>query len=104
MKNYLAYELQRNHDNKHLYEELLKRAQKGCAVLVAHHITFTPAGEEDGNEIPSADTLLFDHEIMQAVFGEAAGPIMVALVLAPVEKRDQRLQEYLQDLKDAEVA
>lgn len=97
MKDYLGYENERNKHNAALYTELMKRAiGQDCAVLIGHHLTFEIGGDlETENEIPSADTLLFDHELMGKVFGDRAGTIMLHLASVPVPERDQLLARYL---------
>jgi hypothetical protein len=81
-----------------VYEELLQRAIQNCTVLVGHHLTFTEQGEEDGNEIPSADTLLFDHDIMKAVFGNAYMTVMMLLARARTEDREMVLKGLMVEM------
>lgn len=98
MKNYLESELARNHTNKHLYERLLKIAVAGCSVEVGHHVTIH-LGDEDGNEIPSADAVLFDHDIMQKVFGHSYMSVMLTLASTPTDKRDSVLAAIMDNLE-----
>lgn len=104
MKDYLADETLRNHRNHKIFERLLKRAIGKCDVLVAHHLTFTTDGDEP-NEIPSADTLIFDVELMGKVFGDRAYNIMQSLSVRKVDSRDAFLEHYLDglDLEEAGV-
>lgn len=100
MKDYLMAENNRNHKNHRLYERLMRLAVGDDArVLVAHHLTFDVAkgGEEEPNEIPSADTLMFCHELMTRVFGPSAMAIMAQLAVRPVEggERDAHLENML---------
>lgn len=95
-KNYEAYENDRNARNHQLYEKLVRKAfGADTNILVVHHITFAVAGS-DPNEIPSADTLMFDHVIMNRVFGEDAGEVMAQLALTPVETRDKVLNNFME--------
>lgn len=96
MKDWLSYEQSRNKQHAALYSSILKHAGVGAdAVLVGHHIGFETGGNIDTeNEIPSADTLIFDHQIMGAVFGTRAVAIMAELATLPCDKRDARLQEF----------
>jgi hypothetical protein len=60
-------------------------------------LTFEQRGNlETENEIPSADTLLFDHEVMTRVFGDRAVSIMVHLASIPAESRDEVAATYLE--------
>lgn len=98
MKDYLGFENQRNKSNAALYERLLKVALKrdDVAVLIGHHITFELGGDlSTENEIPSADCLMFDHDLMTSVFGEKAVQIMRVLASLPCEHRDATLKFYL---------
>lgn len=104
LKDWLGYELGRNKAHSDLYVALLKKALTKLAkgqraeVLIGHHITFELGQEGESlditteNEIPSADCLMFDHDIMTAVFGGAAGAIMVQLALKPCQERDAALK------------
>lgn len=94
MKDYLTYENNRNRRNVDLFEDMLRRAFGSKAeTLIAHHLTY-----EDGavhGEVPSADTLIFCHEIMGRIFGERAIPIMRELASVPSEQRDALLSAFL---------
>lgn len=100
MKDYLLAENTRNHQNHKVYERLLRAAiQPDCDVLIGHHLTFTlPEGEP--NEIPSADTLIFDFELMKKVFGSRAASIVEHLAVLSCTQRDLMLEEYL-NLRDS---
>ena len=96
MKDFLSFEQARNKHRAALYEKMLRIAfGESCAVLVGHHIGFEFGGDiNTENEIPSADTLLFDHDIMGKVFGSRSLAIMAELATIPAEKRDTRLEEF----------
>lgn len=107
MKDYLTAENERNHRNHRLYERLMRLAVgKDARVLVAHHLTFDVAagGEEEPNEVPSADTLMFCHVLMTQVFGLGALAVMAQLAVRPVEggERDKHL-EMLLDLHEGKI-
>jgi len=97
MKDYLSAEHDRNLHNHRLYERLLRLAHgPDLSVLVAHHITITLEVGGDPNEIPSADTLLFDHEFMGRAFGQPTHfEVMAQLAVEPVGRRDLRLEEFV---------
>lgn len=97
-KDYLGFEGRRNKTHAALYTELMKRAIDGAdvSVIIGHHLTFEISGNlETENEIPSADTLIFDHDLMKAVFGDRAVGIMMHLAAVPCEARDELLGKYM---------
>lgn len=111
-KDYLVYENQRNHDNHKIFQRFLQAAlgEQKIEVLVAHHIVYTVLdanGDAVGepNEIPSADTLLFDPDLMTAVFGEKARAIMMTLCHRTPDLREKVLEDFLNErdlqLRDA---
>lgn len=104
LKDWLGYELGRNKEHSDLYVALLKKALTKLAkgqraeVLIGHHITFELGADGQSlditteNEIPSADCLMFDHDIMTAVFGDVALTIMRELAGRPCQERDAALK------------
>lgn len=95
MKDYLGTENSRNKKYAKLYEDLIKTAfGEDNDVLIGHHLTFEHHGDiSTENEIPSADTLIFCHDLMTRVFGEGALHVMHELAALPVGARDERLSE-----------
>lgn len=70
-------------------------------VIIAHHLVFvTEERREDGfvyqivEEIPAADTLIFDHEIARRLWGSQWREVLKALALEPSETRDNLLKTY----------
>jgi len=95
VKDYLEYENARNKAHAELYAKLLKKAFGDCEVMIGHHLTFEFRGElSTENEIPSADTMMFCHELMGKVFGDKAGLVMRSLALVPASGRDELLADY----------
>jgi hypothetical protein len=96
VKDYLGFENERNKRSAKLFADILVAAYgTDIDVLVGHHVTFEHHADiASENEIPSADTLLFCHELMGRVFGAAAPEIMADLVRLPAESRDARLAEW----------
>lgn len=95
MKDYLGYENKRNKDHAELYVRMIQKAfadEGNCEVLIGHHVTFEVNGVlSSENEIPSADTMMFDHDIMTRVFGTRAFAIMAILAATPCNGRDMIL-------------
>jgi hypothetical protein len=106
MKDYLGYENARNKAHAGLYVAIMRAAfGADCEVLIGHHLTFEQGGKlETENEIPSADCLMFDHEVMKRVFGSNAFNIMRALASVPAEKRDSVLQTEFDAIQVKAVA
>lgn len=72
-KNWIGDEGRRNREHAALYAGIITRAYGVTFELfVGHHVAFKSTHESltTENEIPSADTLLFDHDIMKEVFGD----------------------------------
>lgn len=97
-KVYLREEGQRNRRNAALYDRIVRLAfGADNAVITGHHINFQLGGDiETENEIPAADTLLFDHDIMGAVFGADAIAIMQSLAALRPEFREEYLAQYME--------
>lgn len=99
MKDFLPAENKRNHDAHRVFERFLHRAVGECEVIVAHHIVYMRKGSDDlPNEIPSADTLWFDPEMMGLVFGDKAQLMMLALAKHRPEIRDKTIGDFLDEL------
>lgn len=92
-KDYLTYENTRNRKNHALYSAIFNQAFPQCRMtLIVHHLSFQLPGKEP-NEVPSADSLLFDHDIMRACFGDDALPIMAKASQLPCEERDEYVKQ-----------
>lgn len=98
-KDFLGNENARNKRYAGSYTQLMQRALGGeqVDVLIGHHLCFELARDiATENEIPAADTLLFDHDIMTAVFGDRSLSIMQHLAMTPTQSRDEVLVAYLE--------
>lgn len=105
VKEYLSFEQARNRKHATLYERLLKRAFPGRdeTVMVGHHIGFEFSGDiATENEIPSADCLLFDHDIMGACFGGHAQHMMISLAQMKPGEREDFVLQWLDSLEKVE--
>lgn len=96
-KVYLKEEGARNRRSAGLFTKLVQLAFGADeAVIVGHHINFEKDGKiETENEIPAADTLLFDHDVMGAIFGADAIMVMQSLASMRAEFREEYLDQYL---------
>lgn len=106
VKSFLSTEGKRNRANAALYEDILNLAYPGqkIAVIIGHHICFEFDGDiSTENEIPAADTLLFDHEIMGRVFGrDKSLALMQNLVALNADKREEFLRTEVDRVKKSE--
>jgi hypothetical protein len=95
-KEYLSFENKRNKRFHKLYSAILHEAFGNCSVI-GHHVCFTD-DNGDLNEIPSADTLIFDHNVMVRVFGVTAMAVMSQLAITTVDNdaRDNLLAELFE--------
>ena len=83
----------RNTSNSKLYEAIIRTVfddveQVGCG----HHLMFSRSnGVLD--EFPSADYLIFNHDVAKRLWGDHYKHALTRLALAPVETRDQLLHK-----------
>lgn len=97
-KPWIQMEGKRNRDNAMLYVTLITRAYGvEFEMFIGHHLAYKNQhmATTTLDEIPSADTLLFDHDIMTAVFGQRAIAIMQMLAAKPCGERERLLETLL---------
>jgi hypothetical protein len=97
VKDFLGCENTRNKHNAALYTRLMQQAMgQETDILIGHHLCFEMGKDiNTENEVPSADCLLFDHDIMGAVFGDQAVEVMMHLARTPTESRDSVLAVWM---------
>lgn len=95
-----AYENDRNACYAKLYEAVILECWNVVEkkVICAHHLTFITIDRRDGfdyqivHEIPSADALIFDHEVAKKIWGEDLYLSRLAeLAVTSVKDRDELL-------------
>lgn len=92
------YENNRNAQHADLFKAIIREAYGAGDVIIAHHLTYvTEDVRGDGTyeiveEIPSADTLIFDHDVAQKLWGDAWPDILKELAIVPVPERDEVLR------------
>lgn len=86
---YLSGEGKRNRSNADLFQAMLTLAWGSkCSVITGHHVSFLFDGDlSTEDEIPSADTVLFDHAIMGTLFPTDYREIMAKL--APLARYER---------------
>lgn len=93
------FENDRNRDCSQCFKDIIREAFKVTDVIVAHHLTYVQDEQrEDGSyeiveEIPSADALIFDHDIALKIWGADFKPVLMQLACEPVSSRDALLQK-----------
>jgi hypothetical protein len=86
-------EWHRTPENKAIIERLVKYVFNADSVLIAHHICYTKDGET--YELASAETFLFDHYILERLFGNGWEQKAIELVLTPPHERLKLLGDYV---------
>lgn len=88
------YENDRNADSRDLFKAIIREAYGVQDVIIAHHLTYV---KDEGDfeyveEVPSADALIFDHDVARTIWGDAWKDNLVKLALEPVATRDKLLK------------
>lgn len=93
---FLGGEGKRNRHNAGLFCQMLFQAWGDCDVIVGHHINFLfDKNLETEDEIPAADTLLFDHAIMGCLFGDKMPDVLAHIaVLGPYARERYVAQRF----------
>ena len=93
------YENDRNTCFAELYKDIIREAYGAKEVICAHHLVFVQTEVRDGSpytiveEVPSADTLIFDHDVARKIFGPTFRVQLAVLACHPIETRDAKLAE-----------
>lgn len=90
-----AYENDRNAEARTCFSAAIREAYGVQDVICAHHLVYVKEETHaDGfkyqvvQEIPSADALIFDHDVAQKLWGRDYEAVLCQLVLEPVDSRD----------------
>lgn len=93
-----AYENDRNGENSKLYKAIVREAFDVEDVICGHHMVYEKQDKRaDGftyqviEEIPSADALIFNHNIAVKIWGQNFKETLAKLACEPVETRDKLL-------------
>jgi hypothetical protein len=90
-------EANRNVASSDLFEAMVREAYNGVTSFGAgHHFMYFLDGVTMPREIPSADALIFNHDIAQKVWGDNWKAVLTKLALEPVKTRDVLLRELYQ--------
>jgi uncharacterized membrane protein len=95
------YENDRNGENSDLYKAIIREAYGVTDVICGHHLVYQVEDKRaDGftytfvEEVPSADTLIFDHEVAKKLWGDHWESVLTQLALTPIAARDAKLAEF----------
>lgn len=95
-----AYENDRNAENSAVFKAIIREAYGVTDVICGHHLVYeTREKRADGftyeviQEIPSADALIFDHDVAKKIWGDKYLTILVKLAMEPCEARDKLLTD-----------
>lgn len=99
-----AYENDRNTEHRDLYKAIIRECFGVTDVIIGHHLVYQKEERHpDGftytfvQEIPSADALIFDHEVARHLWGEDFKSVLTQLACEPVETRDNLLAKIYAD-------
>lgn len=92
-----AYENDRNATNNQLFKDIIREACGVQDVIIAHHLVYVRTEMRGGfsyeivEEVPSADALIFDHEVAAKIWGPGFLTTLSRLAIEPVASRDKLL-------------
>lgn len=94
------YENHRNGDHSAIFKAMIREAYGVTDVICGHHLVYQVEEKRaDGftytfvEEIPSADTLIFDHDVASKIWGPNFLDVLVKLACEPIATRDKLLGE-----------
>lgn len=92
-----ACENERNLANSDLYKDIIREAYGVNDVICGHHIIYTATEKRGGfdytivQELPSADAMMFHHDVARKLWGRNFKRILSKLACEPIETRDALL-------------
>lgn len=99
-----AYENDRNSENAPLYKDIIREVFGVTDVICGHHLVYEVRDKRivDGKEfvyetiqeIPSADALIFDHDVASKLWPDDWKRILPILAMTPVAERDKLLGDF----------
>lgn len=95
-----SYENDRNRAGSAVFKDIIREVYNVTDVICGHHLIYEVRDKQkDGftydevQEIPSADALIFDHDVAKKIWGPGYMRTLIKLALEPVETRDHLLAE-----------
>lgn len=93
-----TYENDRNAAASSLFKDIIREVYGVQDVIIAHHLVYVKEEtRSDGfsyqivEEVPSADALIFDHDVACKIWGENWKDVLTKLALVPIKERDTLL-------------
>lgn len=93
-----SWENDRNAESAQLFKDIIREAFGVTDVIIAHHLVYVREERRDDGfayqiveEIPSADALIFDHEVAKKIWGSIYLGILQELAYEPCATRDALL-------------
>ena len=98
------YENDRNEVYRDLYSDIIREVYGVRDVIIGHHLVYQTTeqlvDEKTGpythtfvQEIPSADALIFDHDVARKLWGRGYLTALSTLAMTPIERRDALLSD-----------
>lgn len=85
-------ENERNQNHAGLYTDIITEVYGATNVGIGHHLMFnTPTGTD---EQPSIDTLLFNTDVAQKLWGDRWKSVLSILAVTPVNERDTLVSDF----------
>jgi hypothetical protein len=95
------YENDRNAEHADLYKAIIREAYGVTDVICGHHLVYQIEDKRaDGftytfvEEVPSADTLIFDTDVAQRLWGDKWKSVLSILAVTPIAERDALLHDF----------
>lgn len=92
------WENDRNAVYSEMWKDIIREAFGVQDVICGHHLVYVATYQDAQGfpitvveEIPSADTLVFNHDVMKKLFGLSYLNVLAVLAREPVETRDAKL-------------
>jgi len=99
-----AYENDRNGEHADVFKAIIREVYGVKDVICGHHLVYQVEEKRaDGftytfvEEVPSADTLIFDHDVARKIFGPDFKKQLIMLALEPIATRDAMLAKLYAD-------
>lgn len=99
-----AYENDRNGEHSDVFKAIIREAFGVKDVICGHHLVYQiEEHRADGftytfvEEIPSADTLIFDHDVARKIWGDTFLDVLIRLACEPIETRDELLTKLYKE-------
>jgi hypothetical protein len=96
----------RNAQNKELYKAIMHEVHGPGDVICGHHLIYVQVASdgkfnyEITQEMPSADYLIFNHDIARKIWGDGFKRILARLACEPTEMRDKLMADLYNNRPD----